>query len=150
MDAAFKNLNITSKDKNKNESMTSDELLLFKRKIVQRIDYICKKRKRPDTNVIYKHLKETEASNIDKETIIKVTNKQSNIISELINQKILENKKLAYGHSFCLITDKEKDTLDETTPPDNIDSIDKYNKLSDPGININRQPFTYKNEEDLT
>ena len=68
----------------------------------------------------------------------------------MINQKILENKKLAYGHSFCLITDKEKDTLDETTPPDNIDSIDKNDKLSDPGININRQPFTYKNEEDVT
>ena len=34
IDATFKNLNITSKDKNKNESMTSDEPLLFKRKIV--------------------------------------------------------------------------------------------------------------------
>ena len=111
---------------------------------------LVKKRKRPDTNFIYKHLKETEASNIDKETINKVTNKQSNIISELINQKILENKKLAYENSFRLITDKEKDTLDETTPPDNIDSIDKDDKLSDPGININRQPFTYRNEKDVT
>ena len=87
--------------------MTSDELLLFKRKIVQPIDYIRKKRKRPDTNVIYKHLKETEASNIDKETIIKVTNKIGNIISEFINQKMLENKKSTYGYAFRLIMDKE-------------------------------------------
>ena len=118
IDAAFKNLNISSKDKNKNESITSDELFLFKPKILQAIEYIREKRKRPDTNAIYEHLKKTEASNIDKETI-------DNIISELINQKILENKKSTYGDSFRLITGKEKDTLDEITSPDNIDKIDK-------------------------
>ena len=118
IDATFKNLNISSKDKNKNESITSDELFLFKPKILQAIEYIREKRKRPDTNAIYEHLKKTEASNIDKETI-------DNIISELINQKILENKKSTYGDSFRLITGKEKDTLDEITSPDNIDKIDK-------------------------
>ena len=95
IDAAFKNLNISSKDKNKNESITSDELFLFKPKILQAIEYIREKRKRPDTNAIYEHLKKTEASNIDKETI-------GNIISEFINQKILENKKSTYGNSFRL------------------------------------------------
>ena len=64
--AAFKNLNITSHDKNKNESFTSDELLLLKQKFLQTIDYIREKRKRPHTNAIYEHLKKTEASNIDK------------------------------------------------------------------------------------
>ena len=83
-----------------------------------------------------------KASNIDKETI-------GNIISELINQKILENK-LAYGDSFRLITDKEKDTLDEITSPDNIDNIDKNDNQSDPDIKINTQPFTYRNEKDIT
>ena len=142
IDAAFKNLSISSKDKNKNESTTSKELFLFKAKILQAIKYIREKRKRPDTNAIYEHLKKTEASKIDKETI-------GNIISELINQKILEKKKLTYGDSFRLITDKEKDTLNEITSPDNIDNIDKNENQSDPGININTQPFTYRNEEIL-
>ena len=87
IDTVFKNLSISLKDKNKNEPITSDELFLFKPKISQAIEYVCKKRKRPDTNAIYEHLKKTEASNVDKETI-------SNIISELINQKITENKKI--------------------------------------------------------
>ena len=83
-----------------------------KQKILQAIEYIREKRKRPDTNAIYEHLKKTGASNIDKETI-------GNIISELINQKMLENKKSTYGDAFRLITDKGKDTLDELTSPDN-------------------------------
>ena len=94
------------------------------------------------TNTIYEYLKKTGASNIDKETIGNIT--------ELINQKILENKKSAYGYSFCLITDKEKDTLDEITSPDNIDNIDKNDNQSDPGININTQSFTCRNEKDIT
>ena len=143
IDATFKNLNITSHDKNKNESITSDELLLFKPKILQTIDYIREKRKRPDTNAIYKHLKKTEASNIDKEKI-------GNIISELINQKILENKKSAHGDYFRLITDKEKETLDEITSHDNIDNIENNDNQSDPPININPQPFTYRDEQDVT
>ena len=117
IDSAFKNLNITSHDKNKNESITSDELIFFETKVLQAIDYIREKRKRPDKNAIYEHLKNPEASNIDKETI-------GNIISESINQKILENKKSAYGDSYRLITDKEKETLDETTSNDNIDNIE--------------------------
>ena len=140
IDTVFKNLNISSKDKNKNEPITSDELFLFKPKISQAIEYVCKKRKRPDTNAIYEHLKKTEASNVDKETI-------SNIISELINQKI---KKSTYGDSFRLITDIKKDTLDEITSPDNIDNIDKNDNQSDPDIKINTQPFTYRNEKDIT
>ena len=66
---------------------------------MQAIECIREKRKRSDTNAIYEHLKKTKVSNIDKETI-------HNIISELTNQKILENKKSTYGDSFCLITDK--------------------------------------------
>ena len=51
------------------------------------------KKNRPDMNAIYEHLKKTEASNIDKETI-------NNIIPELINQKVLENKKSTYVIHF--------------------------------------------------
>ena len=140
IDAAFKNLNISSKDKN--EPITSDELFLFKSKILQAIDCIREKRKHLDSNAIYEYPKKTEAPNIDKEKI-------GNIITEFINQKILENKKSAFGDSFCLITDKEKDTLDEITSPDNIDNIDKNDNQSDPGIDINTQPFTYRNERDI-
>ena len=110
---------------------------------MQAIDYTREKRKRPDANAIYEYLKTTEISNTDKETI-------GNIITESINQKILENKKSAYGDSYRLITNKEKDTLDEITSPDNIDNIDKNDNQFDPGININTQPFTYRNEKDIT
>ena len=68
----------------------------------------------------------------------------------MINQKTLENKKWTHGDSFRLITDKEKDTLDEITSPDNIDKIDKNDDQSDSGININTQPFIYRNENDIT
>ena len=61
----------------------------------------------------------------------------------------MENK-LAYGDSFRLITDKEKDTLDEITSPDNIDNIDKNDNQPDSVIYINTQPFTYRNEKDIT
>ena len=115
---------------------TSDELL-FKPKFCKLLITFVKTR--PDTNVIYKYLKKIEASNIDKERI-------ENIISELINQKILENKKSVYGDSFRLITDKEKETLDETVSLDNIDNIENKDNQSDPGININPQLFTYRLE----
>ena len=95
-----------------------------------------------NTNAIYKCLKKTNASNIDKEAI-------GNIIRELKNQKILENKKSAYGDSFRLITDKEKDTLDKIMSPDNIDNIDKNDNQSDPGITIDTQSFTCRNEKDI-
>ena len=85
----------------KNESTTSDELLLSKPTNLQAIDYICENGKCQDTKAIYEHLKKHEASNIYKETIGSIT-------SELINQKILENKKSADGNSFRLITDKER------------------------------------------
>ena len=110
---------------------------------MQAFDYIREKRKRPDTNTIYEYLKKTEASNIDKETL-------GNIISELINQKILGNKKLAYGDSFRLIADKEKETLDEITYLDNINNIENNDNQSDPGININRNRFNYTNGQDIT
>ena len=126
IDAAIKNLNITPPNKNKNESITYDELLLFKPKILQANDYIREKRKRPDTNGTHEYLVKTKLSNVDKEEI-------GNIILELINQKILQNKKSAYRESFRLITDKEKKTLDETTSHDNIDNIQNKDNQSDPG-----------------
>ena len=99
-------------------NLTMHQLFLFKPKILQATEYIREKRKRPDTNAIYEPLKETETSNIHKETT-------GNIISELINQKILENKKSTYGDSFRLIMDEEKDILDKIASPDNIDNNEK-------------------------
>ena len=54
--------------KSLNESITSDVLLLFKRKILQAIGCTRRSRKHPDTNTIYERLSKTEASNIDKST----------------------------------------------------------------------------------
>ena len=52
VDVAFKKLNITSHDIN--ESIpSSDEILLFKPKILQAIKFIREKKKRPDLNSIY-------------------------------------------------------------------------------------------------
>ena len=127
----------------KNESTTSDELLLSKPTNLQAIDYICENGKCQDTKAIYEHLKKHEASNIYKETIGSIT-------SELINQKILENKKSADGNSFRLITDKEKETLDNTTSHDNINNIENNDNQSDPSININPQTFIYIEEQDIT
>ena len=38
IDATFKNLNISSKDKNENESIAPDKLFLFKPKILQAVE----------------------------------------------------------------------------------------------------------------
>ena len=58
--------------KSLNESITSDVLLLFKRKILQAIGCTRRSRKHPDTNTIYERLSKTEASNIDKSTAQKL------------------------------------------------------------------------------
>ena len=61
--------------------------VLFKPKILQAVDdYIRENRKCPNTNAIYEHLKNPEASNIDKETL-------GNIISRINNQKYIRIKK---------------------------------------------------------
>ena len=102
IDAAFKNLNITSHDKNKNESMNESMKDSFssKQKFCKLLIAFVKK-KFPDTNATYEHLKKKRNTKFDKETIGK-------IISELINQRILEKRKSAYGDSFRLITDKKR------------------------------------------
>ena len=85
IDVTFKKLYITSHDIN--ESIpSSDEILLFKPKILQAIKFIREKKKRPNLNSIYEHLSKTGASNINKDTVY-------SIISELIKQEVLENKK---------------------------------------------------------
>ena len=69
--------------------------------------------------------------------------------SELINQKILGSKKSGYGDSFWLIEDKEKETLDKTTSHDSIDNIENNDNRSEPDININPQPFTFRDEQNI-
>ena len=51
------------------------------------------------------------------------------------------------GEITTLITDKEKETLDKTSSHDNNNNIDNQ---SDPGININHRPFTYRDEQNIT
>lgn len=84
-------------------TITSDVFFLFKPKIPQAIDYIRRKRKRPKRNVIYEHLSETEASNLDTEAI-------DDNVSEFITQNILAN----WNHhtiTFLLKNGKRKGDL---------------------------------------
>ena len=56
IDVAFKKLNITSNDINKSIP-SSDEMLLFKPKILQAINFVREKKKRPDLISIYARTK---------------------------------------------------------------------------------------------
>ena len=48
------------------------------------------------------------------------------------------------------MTDKETETLDETTSHENIDNIENNDNQSDTGINVNPPPFTYRDELGIT
>ena len=101
IDIALKKLNITSHDNNK--SIPSlDEILLVKPKILQAIKFIREKKKRPDVNSIYEHFSKSGVSNISKDITYSIS-------SELLKQKVLENKKSAHGDSFRIIS--ETDTM---------------------------------------
>ena len=62
----------------------------------------------------------------------------------------MEIKKSVHGDSFRLMTEKEKETLDERTSHNNIDNIDNNDNQSDPGIIFNPKLFTYRDEPDIT
>ena len=64
MDSAFRRLSITSED----TSLTPNDLLLFKPKILQAIDRLREKKKRPDVQSIYDLINKSEASNIDRKS----------------------------------------------------------------------------------
>ena len=65
---AFDKLKITRDDR-KTDDVNDVTLSLFKPKILNTIDQIKQKKKRPDLNTIYEYLSKTEASNADKQLI---------------------------------------------------------------------------------
>ena len=65
---AFDKLKITGDDR-KTDDVNDVTLSLFKPKILNAIDQIKQKKKRPDLNTIYEYLSKTEASNADKQLI---------------------------------------------------------------------------------
>ena len=65
---AFDKLKITRDDR-KTDDVNDVTLSLFKPKILNAIDQIKQKKKRPDLNTIYEYLSKTEASNADKQLI---------------------------------------------------------------------------------
>ena len=65
---AFDKLKITRDDR-KTDDVNDVILSLFKPKILNAIDQIKQKKKRPDLNTIYEYLSKTEASNADKQLI---------------------------------------------------------------------------------
>ena len=77
-------------EKNLENTETSS---LFKPKILGAIDRIKEKKKRPDIDSIYDYLSRTKASNIDKVSI-------EQILSELVKENVLVNKKTSLGDSL--------------------------------------------------
>ena len=70
---------------------------LVESKIICAIDHIKEKKKRPDIDSIYDYLSMKEASNIDKVSI-------EQILSELVKENVLVNKKMSLEDSLCRIS----------------------------------------------
>ena len=142
IDSAFKKLIIRSHDI-KESIPSSDEIFLFKPKMLQGIKFIRKKKKRPDLNFIYENFSKSGASNISKDTMY-------SIISELIKQKVLENKKSPYGDSFRIIAESDTKNSEQSTFYNINDNCDHQSNQDDPGTNIiNPQALTV-HEQDVT
>ena len=101
------------------------------------------KKKRPDLNSIYEHFCKSGGSNISKDTI-------HSIISELIKQNVLENKKSAYGDAFRIIGETDIKSSEQLTFCNINDNCDHQSNQDDSGTSIiNLQPFTVE-EQDVT
>ena len=86
---AFNKLKIT-RDERKIDDVSDETLSLFKPKILNAIDQIKQKKKRPDLNTIYEYLSKTEASNTDKQLI-------ETILANLVETNIIVNRKTPKG-----------------------------------------------------
>ena len=86
---AFNKLKIVRDDR-KIDDVNDVTLSLFELKILNVIDQIKQKKKRPDVNTIYEYLSKTEASNADKQLI-------ETILGNLIETNIIVNKKTPKG-----------------------------------------------------
>ena len=101
------------------------------------------KKKRPDLNSIYEHFCKSGGSNISKDTI-------HSIISELIKQNVLENKKSAYGDAFRIIGETDIKSSEQLTFCNINGNCDHQSNQDDSGTSIiNLQPFTVE-EQDVT
>ena len=80
--------NDTAFDKYDNDS--NDTFLIFKPKILNAIKFIRDRNKPADLEAIFDHLTKTEAANADKELV-------ENLLSELVNCKVIINKKTHIG-----------------------------------------------------
>ena len=63
---------------------------LFKPHVLSAVDNIREKKKRPDVDSIFTHIVKSSATNIDRDDV-------ESILIELINQKIISNKKISSG-----------------------------------------------------
>ena len=86
---AFNKLKITRDDR-KIDDVNDVTFSLFKPKILNFIDQIKQKKKRPDINTIYEHLSKMEASNADKQLI-------ETILGNLIEANVIVNRKTPKG-----------------------------------------------------
>ena len=120
MNSAFEKLIIASDESDRN---CSNDLGILKPNILDAIDQIRQRKKRPDTDSIYDFITRTCATNINKE-LIEVA------IEKLIAQSDIFNKKTAPGRdSFYKLIEKEVPLpnashsieMSNTQPPANFD-----------------------------
>ena len=94
-------------------------------------------------NSNYEHFSKSEASNIGKDAVY-------SIVPELIKQKILENKKSAYGDSFRIIAERDIKSSEQLRFCNINDNCDHQSSQDDSGTSIiNPQPFIV-DEQDVT
>ena len=94
MNPALEKLRIASDESDRN---CSNDLDILKPKVLDVIDQIHQRKKRPVTDSVYDFISRTCATNINKELI-------GVVIEELIAQNVIFNKKTAQGyHSFYKI-----------------------------------------------
>ena len=85
--------------------------------------------KRKSVNSIYEHFSKSGVSNISKDTTYSIS-------SELLKQKVLENKKSAYGDSFRKISETDTKSSEEQTFCNINDNCDHQSNQDDSSTNI--------------
>ena len=94
INTAFKNLSLNHsiiKETTNSENESPDSVLsTFKLIVLNAIDILCDKKKRPDVDSIYNHIIKAQASNADRFLI-------ESVITNLMRENLIINKKTTYG-----------------------------------------------------
>ena len=101
----------------------------FKSKILEAIDEIRQKKRRPDIDAIYEHIMKSEVSHADKNLI-------ETIIAELTKQNVIINKKTCHGRDSFFKSSTAKQSIDFIVIKP---SPSKSNKISNDKLTLQKQ-----------